>query len=192
MFVQQSSEENRFVSVSFHLLHISSQSRFTEVFFLDASDQISLETGFKGIAQAKGVGESFEDGLRYLEGRSDEWLLLLDNADNPKLDLGRYIHRRHGNVLITTRNPHVGDLAPDCHCSVDRLDETDAKDLLLRGVHIPDSANKNTHTTEIVEVCRHYITWMINISSSSPGARLSCPCSQPGSCFPCQGHLRLT
>ncbi|KAH8804040.1 hypothetical protein DL96DRAFT_749023 [Flagelloscypha sp. PMI_526] len=135
-FVQQSSEENR----------------FTEVFFLDASDQASLETGFKRIAQAKGVGESFEDGLRYLERRSDEWLLLLDNADDPKLDIGRYIHRRHGNVLITTRNPYVGDLAPDCHCRVDRLDLTDAKELLLRGVYVPEFVDRNTYTTAIVEI----------------------------------------
>ncbi|KAH8833143.1 acyl transferase/acyl hydrolase/lysophospholipase [Flagelloscypha sp. PMI_526] len=101
MFVQLSLDENL----------------FTELFFLDASNQVSLETGFKTIAQAKGVGRSFDDGLRYLQMRSDQWLLLPDNADDPNLDLGQYIQRRHGNVLITTRNPHIGDLAPDCHCS---------------------------------------------------------------------------
>ncbi|KAH8814665.1 hypothetical protein DL96DRAFT_1684926 [Flagelloscypha sp. PMI_526] len=132
------------------------ENRFTEVFFLDASDQVSLETGFKSIAQAKGVGESFEDGLRYLRMRSDEWLLFLDNADDPKLNLGQYLRPRHGNVLITTRNPHAGDLAPDCHCKIDRLDQADAKDLLLRGVSVPESVDKNAHATEIVEVlCYH-------------------------------------
>ncbi|KAH8814629.1 hypothetical protein DL96DRAFT_1752984 [Flagelloscypha sp. PMI_526] len=136
MFVQLSLDENR----------------FTEVFFVDASDQISLETGYKNIAQAKGVGESFEDGLRYLQMRSDAWLLFFDNADNPELDLGRYIHRRHGNVLITTRNPHIGDLAPDCHCRIGRLDQADAMDLLLRGVIVPESVDRNTHAAEIVEV----------------------------------------
>ncbi|KAH8814667.1 acyl transferase/acyl hydrolase/lysophospholipase [Flagelloscypha sp. PMI_526] len=128
------------------------ENRFTEVFFLDASDQVSLETGFQNIAQAKGVGESFEDGIRYLRMRSDEWLLFLDNADNPKLNLGHYLHPRHGNVLITTRNPHIGDLAPDCHCRIDRLDQADAKDLLLRGVSVPESVDRNAHATEIVEV----------------------------------------
>ncbi|KAH8814675.1 hypothetical protein DL96DRAFT_420319 [Flagelloscypha sp. PMI_526] len=136
MFVQLSLDENR----------------FTEVFFLDASDQVSLETGFQNIAQAKGVGESFEDGLRYLRMRSDEWLLFLDNADNPKLDLGQYLDRQRGNVLITTRNPHIGDLAPDCHCEIDRLDHADAKELLLRGVKVPESNDRNAHAAEIVEV----------------------------------------
>ncbi|KAH8814663.1 hypothetical protein DL96DRAFT_419947 [Flagelloscypha sp. PMI_526] len=136
MFVQLSLDENR----------------FTEVFFLDASDQVSLETGFQNIAQAKGVGETFEDGLRYLRMRLDEWLLLLDNADSPKLDLGQYLDRRRGNVLITTRNPHVGDLAPDCHCQIDRLDHADAKELLLRGVKVPESIDRNAHAAEIVEI----------------------------------------
>ncbi|KAH8833191.1 hypothetical protein DL96DRAFT_713047 [Flagelloscypha sp. PMI_526] len=136
MFVQLSLDENR----------------FTEVFFLDASDQVSLETGFKSIAQAKSVGESFEDGLRYLQARSDEWLLFLDNADDPKLDLGQYLHRRHGNVLITTRNPHTGDLAPDCHCQIDRLDQADAQELLLRGVKVPDSVDRDSHAAKIVKV----------------------------------------
>ncbi|KAH8833176.1 P-loop containing nucleoside triphosphate hydrolase protein, partial [Flagelloscypha sp. PMI_526] len=136
MFIQLSLDENR----------------FTEVFFLDASDQVSLENGLKTIAQAKNAGESFQDGLRYLEKRSDEWLLLLDNADDPKFDLGQYIHRRHGNVLITTRNPHVGDLAPDCHCQIGSLDQADARDLLLRGVNVPESVDKNAHATEIVQV----------------------------------------
>ncbi|KAH8814677.1 hypothetical protein DL96DRAFT_420437 [Flagelloscypha sp. PMI_526] len=136
MFIQLSLDENR----------------FTDVFFLDASDQVSLETGFKSIAQAKGVGESFEDGLRYLRMRSDEWLLFIDNADDPKLNLGQYLYPRHGNVLITTRNPHAGDLAPDCHCQIVRLDQADAKDLLLRGVSVPESVDRNAHATEIVEV----------------------------------------
>ncbi|KAH8833151.1 hypothetical protein DL96DRAFT_1705167 [Flagelloscypha sp. PMI_526] len=80
MFVQLSLDENRFV---LHLFHAS------------------LETRFKSIAQAKGAEESFEDGLRYLQMRSDEWLLLLDNADEPNIDTGQYPHRQHGNVLIT-------------------------------------------------------------------------------------------
>ncbi|KAH8833157.1 hypothetical protein DL96DRAFT_710944 [Flagelloscypha sp. PMI_526] len=136
MFVQLSLDENR----------------FTEIFFLDASDQVSLETGFKSIAQAKGMGESLEDGLRYLHMRSDEYLLFLDNADDPKLDLGQYLHRRHGNVLITTRNPHIGDLAPDCHCEIGRLDEVDATKLLLRGVKAPESVDRDAYAAEIVEV----------------------------------------
>ncbi|KAH8833146.1 hypothetical protein DL96DRAFT_1523473 [Flagelloscypha sp. PMI_526] len=128
------------------------EERFTEVFFLDASDQISLEAGFKSIAQAKGVGESFEDGLFYLEKRSDHWLLFLDNADDPKLDPGQYIHRRHGNVLITTRNPHNGDLAPDFQRQIDHLGQADATELLLRGVYLPDSVDRVAHAAEIVEV----------------------------------------
>ncbi|KAH8814672.1 hypothetical protein DL96DRAFT_420199 [Flagelloscypha sp. PMI_526] len=111
------------------------ESRFTEVFFLDASDQVSLETGFQNIAQAKGVGDSFEDGLRYVRMRSDEWLLFLDNADDPKVDLGQYLDRRH-----------------DCHCQINRLGQAEAKDLLLRGVSVPESVDRNAHATEIVEV----------------------------------------
>ncbi|KAH8818955.1 hypothetical protein DL96DRAFT_1715227 [Flagelloscypha sp. PMI_526] len=135
MFIQQCLEENR----------------FTEVFFLDASDRITLESSFKSVAEAKHVGKSFEDGIRYLEGRTDEWLLILDNADDPELDLGPYIRRKHGNILITTRNPHVGELAPDCHCLVDRLDLEDAKELLLRGVRVSELVDCDAHVTKIVE-----------------------------------------
>ncbi|KAH8824780.1 hypothetical protein DL96DRAFT_1817429 [Flagelloscypha sp. PMI_526] len=135
MFIHQSLEKNR----------------FTEVFFLDASDRVTLESGFKSVAEAKHVGKSFEDGIRYLEGRLDEWLLFLDNADDPELDLGQYIRRKHGNILITTRNPHVGELAPDCHCLVDRFDQADAKELLLRGVRVPELVDGDAHATKIVE-----------------------------------------
>ncbi|KAH8834597.1 hypothetical protein DL96DRAFT_1551349 [Flagelloscypha sp. PMI_526] len=135
MFVQQSIYENI----------------FTEVFFLDASDKLALENGFKAIAMAHGTGESFEAGIRYLNGRKDAWILLFDNADDPEFDLGPYLRWSHGNVLITTRNHQVRSHAPDCTLRVDRLDHREAMELLLRGVEVPPTVNRDKLSRDIVD-----------------------------------------
>ncbi|KAH8834602.1 hypothetical protein DL96DRAFT_1581063 [Flagelloscypha sp. PMI_526] len=135
MFVQQSIYENI----------------FTEVFFLDASDKLALENGFKAIAMAHGTGESFEDGIRYLKGRKDAWILLFDNADDPDFDLGPYLRWSHGNILITTRSRQARTLAPDCNLHIDRLELHEAQELLLRGVEVPTGINGDQLSNEIVE-----------------------------------------
>ncbi|KAH8806695.1 hypothetical protein DL96DRAFT_1764505, partial [Flagelloscypha sp. PMI_526] len=93
-----------------------------------------------------------EDALHLLRTTKEEWLLLLDNADDPTLDLRPYISWSHGNVLITTRNREVRLHAPDCSIWVDQLELDDAVELLLlRGLDVGKSLETYKTASEIVE-----------------------------------------
>ncbi|KAF8579258.1 FabD/lysophospholipase-like protein [Ramaria rubella] len=71
-------------------------SRFSDVFFIDASNTETINTDFKNIAYAKGVGESLEDTLQWLASQYNEWLLLFNNADDAALNMASaHIHLAH-------------------------------------------------------------------------------------------------
>ena len=61
------------------------------------------------------------------------WLLFFDNADDVQLDLAAYFPScRFGNILVTTRNPHLSIHAgEDGDAKVAGMDPEDAKYLLL-------------------------------------------------------------
>ncbi|KAH8823528.1 hypothetical protein DL96DRAFT_1819218 [Flagelloscypha sp. PMI_526] len=120
-----------------------SDNRFSEIFFIDASDKLTLENGLIAIASRSMEKPSVDDALRLLQTRRESWLLFLDNADDTTLDLRPYVSWAHGNVLITTRNRNVRTHAPKCNIWVDKLEVEDATDLLLRGVdvHIDSEAH---------------------------------------------------
>ena len=61
------------------------------------------------------------------------WLLFFDNADDVQLDLPSFFPNcRFGNILITTRNPHLSIHAGEGgDAKVTDMDPQDAKYLLL-------------------------------------------------------------
>ncbi|KAJ7433800.1 P-loop containing nucleoside triphosphate hydrolase protein [Mycena latifolia] len=79
---------------------------FTDIFLIDSSTVTTIETGLKFLAMTKSVGDSSEAALQWLKVNQDEWLLLFDNADDPKINLNNYFPQcSHGNIVITSRNP---------------------------------------------------------------------------------------
>ncbi|KAH8802392.1 P-loop containing nucleoside triphosphate hydrolase protein, partial [Flagelloscypha sp. PMI_526] len=125
--------------------------RFTDVFFLDASNIDTLHTDFKTIARANSAGSTVEDVQHYLSSRQDEWLLFFDNADDPSLDLGPFLSWSHGNVLITTRNVSMRAHAPDCHIRIHSLTMEESVALLMRGIDIGMDERTRSAAAEIVE-----------------------------------------
>ncbi|KAJ7446603.1 hypothetical protein FB451DRAFT_1188696 [Mycena latifolia] len=110
-----------------------SASRFTDIFLIDTSTVQTIDVGLKSIATAKGVGDSSQAALQWLQSTKDEWLLFFDNADDPKINLNNYFPQcSHGNIIITSRNPGLRVYA-DAHCLVSDMEARDAVDLLLRG-----------------------------------------------------------
>jgi hypothetical protein len=97
-----------------------------------------------------------DDALNFLRRKNTSWLLFLNNADDPSLDLGPYIAWPHGNVLITTCNSDIRMHAPDCNIWVDKLELDDAKELLLRGVAVTKSSETDAIASEIVQVRSSY------------------------------------
>ncbi|KAH8832064.1 hypothetical protein DL96DRAFT_1453878, partial [Flagelloscypha sp. PMI_526] len=92
-----------------------SQNRFTDIFFLDASDINALHNDFKKIAVANSAGSTVKDALDYLSSRRDHLQLFLDNTDDPAVALRPVVSWSHGNILITTRNAAAPAHASD-HC----------------------------------------------------------------------------
>ncbi|KAH8824307.1 hypothetical protein DL96DRAFT_1818071 [Flagelloscypha sp. PMI_526] len=127
------------------------RKRFTDVFFVDASDKMTLENDLKSIAAGNSPKPSADDALRLLGDRDDEWLLFLDNADDTTLDLHPYVRWSHGNVLVTTRNREVCAHAPKCGLQVGRLELKEAEDLLLVGVKLVQSDETMSLVHEIVQ-----------------------------------------
>ncbi|KAH8806708.1 hypothetical protein DL96DRAFT_1686144 [Flagelloscypha sp. PMI_526] len=128
-----------------------SQSRFTDVFFVDASDKFTLENDLKTIAIDISDEPTVEDALHLLRTTKEEWLLFLDNADDPSLDLRPYISWPRGNILITTRNHEARIHAPDCNIWVDKLELDDAIELLLRGLAVGKTMETYEMASEIVQ-----------------------------------------
>ncbi|KAH8824212.1 acyl transferase/acyl hydrolase/lysophospholipase [Flagelloscypha sp. PMI_526] len=128
------------------------KSRFSDVYFIDASSKFTLESDLVSIASEDSNQPSFPAAMQILRGRKKEWLLFLDNADDPSLNLRPYISWPHGNVLITTRNPEIQTHAPKCSISVDRLSPEDATKLLLRSIPTSPGSDEQKVASEIVQI----------------------------------------
>jgi hypothetical protein len=100
----------------------------------------------------KCVGESASDATQWLQSKQDPWLLLFDNADDPKINFNDYFpHCSHGNILITSRNPGLCVYA-GAHYSVTDMEEVDTIALLLRSA-AKDATNHNKEiAADIVKV----------------------------------------
>ena len=80
----------------------------------------------------------------------NEWLLLLNNADDTTLNLRGYFPScAHGNILITSRNRDIIQHAPDVqsYCNVSGMHPSDAIDLLF---HVSGLRERRTGETEAV------------------------------------------
>ncbi|KAF7361594.1 FabD/lysophospholipase-like protein [Mycena sanguinolenta] len=129
-----------------------SLSRFLEIFFVDTSTITTLTTGFKNIAIIKHFGDSHQDGLLWLASNVAEWLLVLDNADDPSINLHDWIPEcDHGNIIITSRNPGLS-LHAGSHSLVSDMEETDAVALLLKTAGQKATVYTEQIAAEIVKV----------------------------------------
>ncbi|KAI1419968.1 hypothetical protein F5Y12DRAFT_720093 [Xylaria sp. FL1777] len=76
------------------------------VFWIDCSTDSNAEDGFGSLGVLSGKGAQPGAGQAWLLHLPDSWLLILDNANDPEMDLSKFIPiSGDGHVLITTRNP---------------------------------------------------------------------------------------
>ncbi|KAJ6547963.1 hypothetical protein DFH09DRAFT_1281707 [Mycena vulgaris] len=91
----------------------------------------TIDTGLKNIAATQNAGSTAQDSLDWLSSKPAEWLLFFDNADDTNINLNNYFPRcKHGNILITSRNPRLRVYAGS-DSLVSNMEETDAVELLL-------------------------------------------------------------
>ncbi|KAF8194714.1 P-loop containing nucleoside triphosphate hydrolase protein [Mycena galopus ATCC 62051] len=131
-------------------------SHFSDIFFIDTSTIVTIETGLKNIAIAKGFGNSPQDGLLWLTSNVEEWLLFFDNADDPSINLNDFIPQcNHGNIIITSRNPglrvHAGS-----HSLVSDMEGEDAVALLLKSAVQDTTIHTEQVATEIVKALHYF------------------------------------
>ncbi|KAJ7482436.1 hypothetical protein FB451DRAFT_1441693 [Mycena latifolia] len=149
-----------------------SSSRFSEMFLIDTSTPETIETGLKNIAATKTAGSRVQDALEWLSSQSDEWLLLFDNADDPKINLHKSFPQcTHGNILITSRNPGLRVYAGS-HAIVSDMEATDAVELLLKSAAVATTPANKDIAIEIVKSHDNYAwtvytTWQISFDKLS-------------------------
>ncbi|KAK0224863.1 hypothetical protein EDD85DRAFT_228926 [Armillaria nabsnona] len=126
-------------------------SRFLHVWFFDVTSDATLAADFKKLSKAAGIGESVDDVQDFLERMHKDWLIIFDNADDPRVDLSKYIPQcNHGNVIITSRLTEVHQMAsPGFHLDFPDLGQSEAVDLLLKHAH-EDSDNDNQQLASVI------------------------------------------
>ena len=79
-----------------------------------------------------------DDFKRYLTNSLEPWLLILDNADDPSLDISQYFPvGNRGSIIVTSRNPECR-----CHATIGsrelrEMESDEAINLLLRSGDLP-------------------------------------------------------
>src|ERR1700759_3207902 len=103
---------------------------FSEIFWIDASLESTIDLGFKQIAKANHVPP--ESALQWIAAKSN-WLLVYDNADGGYQVMERFLPPGNkGNILITSRNKAFGRLTTSENLlEVDKMEEGEAISLLL-------------------------------------------------------------
>ncbi|KAJ6547766.1 hypothetical protein DFH09DRAFT_1087520 [Mycena vulgaris] len=126
-------------------------SHFTDIFLIDTSTAETIDTGLKNIAVTKNAGSTAQDGLEWLSSKPAEWLLFFDNADDPNINLNKFFPQcKHGNILITSRNPRLRTYAGS-HSLVSDMEEPDAVALLLKSCAEEITARNKELATDIVK-----------------------------------------
>ncbi|KAF9040324.1 hypothetical protein BDP27DRAFT_1347492, partial [Rhodocollybia butyracea] len=111
-----------------------SQTRFTKHYFISAHSEESIQASYYDIAIKNGLQQpdSWRVGLQLLAKDKEEWLVVMDNADDPRFNLGNFLPKANaGNIIITSRNRHLDALSPNLAEVNDMLPQ-DGVELLLK------------------------------------------------------------
>ena len=128
--------------------------RFSDIFYIDATNEQTLEMDLKAISPGN-VGESIDESLRWLvnqvEGR---WLLFFDNADDVHLKLTKFFPSCvFGNILVTTRNRELRHYtANGSDQNVTSMDPDDATSLLLHLSQAEETEENKQLAAQIAQV----------------------------------------
>lgn len=124
---------------------------YDHIIFIDASSVESLKSGIVNCVKALDLRfnpASVNEALGLLAQPkgfiSRNWLLIFDNADDSNIMLQKFFPKcDHGSILITTRNPMLGNLAPEHHLSLDVMSPSEAVEVLLQVVLGPKAGHSS-------------------------------------------------
>ncbi|KAJ5569877.1 tetratricopeptide repeat domain-containing protein [Penicillium hispanicum] len=114
---------------------------FWGVFWIDASSHERTKQTYVEIAKFGKVEPNHHAAMHWLSNREERWLLLMDNADDPGIDLQDYFPKGdRGHIIITTRNPAhkiYGNVGPR-YFEFEGMEGNDASALLLRAARLAE------------------------------------------------------
>lgn len=77
------------------------------MFWIDATSAETAKQSFAKIGKLGGLEATQSAGKHWLSNAEEPWLLIINNADDPSLDLPNlFPEGERGHLLVTTRNPH--------------------------------------------------------------------------------------
>ncbi|KAJ6543530.1 P-loop containing nucleoside triphosphate hydrolase protein, partial [Mycena vulgaris] len=131
-------------------------AHFSDIFLIDTSTTETIDTGLKNIAATQNAGSTAQDGLDWLSSKPAEWLVFFDNADDPNINLNNYFPCcKHGNILITSRNPRLRVYAGS-DSWVSDMEETDAVELLLKSAAQAFTPENKESAADIVKTLYYF------------------------------------
>ncbi|KAL4734292.1 hypothetical protein BDV11DRAFT_209523 [Aspergillus similis] len=115
------------------------RNSFWGVFWIDASTHERAKQTYADIAKWGDVELNPKAAMHWLSSQEERWLLLIDNADDARIELDDYFPQGdRGIVIITTRNPaHKvhGNVGPRFF-EFEGMGEDDSSALLLRSAQL--------------------------------------------------------
>ena len=113
-------------------------TRFWGVFWIDATSMETARQSFSAIGKLGGMEATESAGKHWLSNAEEPWLLIINNADEPSLDIqSLFPEGERGYVFVTTRNPHFRIHGTVGSNEFSGLKEIDAIHLLLRAADTP-------------------------------------------------------
>ncbi|PVF92027.1 FabD/lysophospholipase-like protein, partial [Serendipita vermifera] len=129
--------------------------RFKHIFFVDASSESSVKMDLRNaIRSLDGHPQDSEhDAISFLQSHVNS-LLILDNADNPKVDLIQFFPKLYkGIILITTRVQTLRTLSTLYHLELGPMSHDEAIKTLVKasGQTFPLGSNDVPHVSTLIE-----------------------------------------
>ena len=102
---------------------------------------------FSAIGKLGGLEATQNAGKHWLSSSIEPWLLIINNADDPSLDIASlFPEGERGHVLVTTRNPHFRTHGTVGSKQFGGLEEQEAVHLLLRAADTPRPWDKEVES----------------------------------------------
>lgn len=115
------------------------ESRFWGIFWIDASSYIAAQQGFREISRVCEIDEVPKAAKQWLSNTQNNWLLIIDNADDPAIDVSEFFPTgNRGTILLTTRNPDCKIHPTVGSCEFGQMDMGEAVTLLLKATGVED------------------------------------------------------
>ncbi|RPB24582.1 hypothetical protein L211DRAFT_837514 [Terfezia boudieri ATCC MYA-4762] len=156
--------------------------RFDSIFWVNASSDHTVQESFRDIADCLKVsGRHLVTAVKHrLASLSDyNYLLIFDNADNLS-SLATYLPGgRHGNILVTSRDPRTRDIVGGVNkytFEVDKMSQADACDLLRRAAMLSPEDITEPETEKAVRAIAEKLGYLA-LAIDQAGAYIANTCS---------------